>query len=200
MKHVLFIFVVSTILGLFSKPQEAQAQFIREYPELDFEGGMDRIFDGYLAIHDKLINDDITDMAKISRRLAVMVKQLNPVDMTFEFEPHFKRIKKQMIKSCRKLMKIKTLEEARMAFRQLSKPLVDWASSSRPVGVVVIYCPVANATWVQVHGAVLNPFYGKKLLGCGTVVGGGKSVEEALAEEEAANKALDKGVVEEARP
>mgnify|MGYP001162263131 CR=1 FL=1 len=200
MKRLLLIFLVGTTVSLSTGHQEARAQFIREYPELDFEGGMDRIFDGYLAIHDKLINDDISDMKKLSRKLAVIVKQLNPVDMTFEFEPHFKRLKKQMIKSCRKLMKVKTIEEARIAFRQLSKPMVDWASSSRPVGIVVIYCPVANATWVQLHGEILNPFYGKRLLGSGTVVGGGKSVEEALAEEEAANKALDKGVVEEATP
>ena len=197
MKQALFIIAIGVLASVFISPRHSQAQFIREYPELDFEGGMDRILDGYLTIHEKLSNDEITDMAVTARKLAVMVKQLNPVDMTFEFEPHFKRIKKVMIRACRKLMKIETIEEARLIFRDLSRPMVEWASSSRPVGIVVLYCPVANATWVQLHGPILNPFYGKALLSCGTVVGGGKSLEEALAEEEAANQALDKGVVDD---
>ena len=189
--------MVGVLASVSLPPLTAQAQFIREYPELDFEGGMDRILDGYLTIHEKLANDEISNLRKISRKLAVTVKQLNPVDMTFEFEPHFKRLKKNMIRTCRKLMKVETVEEARLLFRELSRPMVEWASSSRPVGVVVLYCPVANATWIQLHGPIMNPFYGKKLLSCGSVVGGGKSLEEALAEEEAANQALDKGVVKD---
>ena len=198
MKQALYIIALGLLASMPLVPKHSQAQYkIREYPELDFEGGMDRILDGYLAIHGKLANDEITNLEEVSRKLAVMVKQLNPIDMTFEFEPHFKRLKKNMIKACRKLMKTTTVEEARLIFHELSRPMVEWASSSRPVGVVVLYCPVANAAWVQLHGPILNPFYGKALLSCGTIVGGGKSTEEALAEEEAANQALDKGVVED---
>ena len=34
----------------------------------------------------------------------------------------------------------------------------------------IYYCPMADAYWVQKSGAVKNPYYGSKMLGCGGAV------------------------------
>tara|TARA_Y100001934_G_C12207733_1_gene704443 strand:- start:112 stop:675 length:564 start_codon:yes stop_codon:yes gene_type:complete len=177
MKRIAPIFALGIFLTIAARPHSAQAQFIKEYPLLDFEAGMDRILIGYLAIHQELIHDRVHNVKKFARQLAVIVKQLNKIDLQFELEPHFKYAKKDMLHLCRELMKAKTLKEMRLIFRQLSRPLVEWASFSQPHGVVVLYCPVADASWVQLHGTVLNPFFGHKLLHSGIIIGGGPKIE-----------------------
>jgi len=62
------------------------------------------------------------------------------------------------------------LKAAREAFVPLSEAVValrDIAVGERPV---VAYCPMAKHEWLQPAGKVANPFYGSKMLRCGSIV------------------------------
>lgn len=63
-----------------------------------------------------------------------------------------------------------SLEEARAAFKDLSKPVVAWVQKSKPSGFEVGYCAMAGSKWVQKAGDVANPYMGKKMLRCGEKV------------------------------
>jgi hypothetical protein len=73
-----------------------------------------------------------------------------------------------------------TIEAARERFKKLSGLFVSVAESkyvktdNRPE-YAVFYCPMAEASWIQVGDTAVNPYLGAKMLKCGTkesVLGG----------------------------
>ena len=174
---ILFVFIGV----LFPSPgREARAQFIHSYSELDFRGGMDRILVNYLAIYRHILNEEPAPIPRKARKLAITVKQLNLVEIDFKTEPLYKHLKEEMIAESKKLMKATELEETRTIFRKLSVHVANWVSATKPTGMIVVYCPVATAVWVQQQGVLQNPYHGKLLSSYGQVVGGGLSLEKAL--------------------
>lgn len=72
----------------------------------------------------------------------------------------------------RELAAAATLEEARAALAELTKPLVRWrkllAGDDLPV---VVYCPMSQKAWLQPEGEELaNPYHGESMARCGDVV------------------------------
>lgn len=67
------------------------------------------------------------------------------------------------------------LEDARSAYKDLSLQFVPMAKMGyERRGIdpkwVVMMCPMVKAEWVQVDGKVTNPYYGTKMLRCGSKV------------------------------
>lgn len=62
------------------------------------------------------------------------------------------------------------LEAARNAFKDISEQVI---KLELPNGYVVAFCPMADegkgASWVQKEGEIANPYFGEKMLKCGTV-------------------------------
>jgi len=67
------------------------------------------------------------------------------------------------------------LNDARASFKALSAGFVPMAKmmytkqSTDPLWAVM-HCPMADADWIQADGAVLNPYFGSKMLHCGKKV------------------------------
>lgn len=70
---------------------------------------------------------------------------------------------KKLTESALKAEDLKTLREA---FQPLSESI---AKAALPNGMVVVYCPMVKAHWVQKDGEVANPFLGSAMLHCGTI-------------------------------
>ncbi len=70
-----------------------------------------------------------------------------------------------------RLARATTLKEARTAFADLSRPLVQWremlAESRKPY---VVFCPMVKKPWLQESTDISNPYFGPKMLRCGTIV------------------------------
>jgi len=75
----------------------------------------------------------------------------------------------EMIASAEALAEAESLEAARGAFYELSKPMVRWregvASDDRPA---VAYCPMHKKSWLQPGEEIGNPYGG--MPGCGKIV------------------------------
>ena len=177
LKNGALIFV---ILGCLH-PLNARAQFIEEFPDLDFEGGMDRILTKYFALYDQLLLPNPSDIRNLSRELGVTVKQLNVVNVAFKHEPHFKHLKSEMLATAKEMMKPQPIKERRQLFKTLSKHMANWATITEPAGIIVVYCPIANARWIQHTGEIQNPYFGVMRLSCGQIVGGGKEAPKEPA-------------------
>ena len=65
-----------------------------------------------------------------------------------------------------------SLEAARDAFYDLSKPLVRYRKAATGQRPVVAYCSMAKRSWLQPEGEIGNPYYGSAMLTCGEVVDG----------------------------
>ncbi len=75
------------------------------------------------------------------------------------------------------LTRATSLEAARDAFYDLSKPLVRWRKATiettAPEGwPTVAYCPMAKRSWLQPAGEIGNPYHGQSMLRCGATVDG----------------------------
>lgn len=82
----------------------------------------------------------------------------------------------ELSKAATELKTATSLEAARDAFYELSKPLVRWrkevitpTADDRPT---VVYCSMAKRSWLQPRNEFGNPYYGQSMLGCGEVVDG----------------------------
>lgn len=60
------------------------------------------------------------------------------------------------------------LTSARKAFKTLSNETVAFARQQ--MGYFIVHCPMADADWVQSTREVANPFLGKEMSTCGTVI------------------------------
>ncbi|MFV2072053.1 MAG: hypothetical protein ACC742_05295 [Thermoanaerobaculales bacterium] len=72
--------------------------------------------------------------------------------------------------SAKTLVSATTLENARLAFAELSRPLVryrEMVSGERPN---VVFCSMAKKPWLQDSDVITNPYYGSKMLRCGDIV------------------------------
>ncbi|MBP7588310.1 MAG: DUF3347 domain-containing protein [Thermoanaerobaculia bacterium] len=62
------------------------------------------------------------------------------------------------------------IQALREQFKALSRSVGRLVERQAVAGHGIYYCPMADAYWVQKSGAVKNPYYGAKMLGCGEVV------------------------------
>ncbi len=66
------------------------------------------------------------------------------------------------------------LEEARERFKNLSRSMINYFKElhGKVKGaekIYVYYCPMVDASWLQKEEGTRNPYYGAKMLKCGSV-------------------------------
>lgn len=69
------------------------------------------------------------------------------------------------------LNKASDLKTAREAFKPLSDSLIKClgANKAHRGHYVRVFCPMANARWLQTGSVVSNPYYGKSMARCGKI-------------------------------
>lgn len=76
----------------------------------------------------------------------------------------------EAIAAAAKGMTATDIQELREQFRPLSHALAKLVEKGAVFGHGIFYCPMADAYWIQKHGDVANPYYGKMMLRCGDEV------------------------------
>jgi len=69
------------------------------------------------------------------------------------------------------LAKTSDIKAAREAFKPLSAALIKAISSQKSVSgqYYEAFCPMANASWIQVGKKIANPYFGASMSGCGEI-------------------------------
>lgn len=137
-----------------------------------FDGQMKPIADAYLAVQAQLAQDGMTDVAKHATAIKQAVATLDPKTVTGEHAAHFAKLPEKIGTAAAALEGAKDIKAAREAFKALSRPVVMWASMSKPAGISVMYCSMAKGSWLQNDTTVRNPYYGKQMLACGEIIEG----------------------------
>lgn len=135
-----------------------------------FDKGMLPILANYLKIQGALAADSTDGVHAAARSIATDAAKLDAESIVGGHGTHYKDLPTTLRGAADVLSEASTLEGARQAFKQLSQPMVTWATMSKPAGVDVLFCAMANASWLQKHGEVRNPYYGSSMLTCGEVV------------------------------
>ena len=107
------------------------------------------IVGAYLRIQEALANDSMDGVANAASEL---VKNTN--------QPNLKGAAETLSRDL-------TLKGARTHFKTLSLAMNQWAKSEKPAGIDRYSCSMAHAPWLQKHGPIKNPYYGKQMQSCG---------------------------------
>ena len=157
--------------------------------EMALENLMREVLQVYLEIQKYLAEDSTWRVSRSAGLIALKVKNFDTKKLPTDFSPLYRTLPKQLRIAARKMYKAKSLADLRLHFKGLSKPMATWANISNVPDIDVIYCPVANATWLQYKGPVRNPYYGSQMLESGqTVWSGPKVATQEEGDEEAAPK------------
>jgi len=116
------------------------------------------VYSHYLKIQASLAKDSMTDVAENANAIAKAV------------QTDAKALPAAVATEAETLAKASDLKPARAAFKPLSDLLIRYLADHKAKGAYVqVYCPMANANWLQADKNVSNPYLGKAMPDCGEI-------------------------------
>lgn len=137
-----------------------------------FDKQMGPIVAAYGKIHVALSGDSTKGVAKAAAKIAKLSRGLKPKTVKGKHAGHYAKLPATLRAAAVKLSKAKGIDAQREAFKAVSRPMAMWATMSKPAGVNVVFCSMAKGSWLQTDKKIRNPYYGKKMLTCGQIIGG----------------------------
>lgn len=133
---------------------------------------LSKMLDHYMLIKDALV---ASDFSKTNAAVLVYksdLKSFKSADLPEAQKKAFKSVEKTMNKAVDQLQAATTLESQRKAFADLSKAwfkVLDQVKvSDKPV--YRFNCSMKKEDWLSFEQSVKNPYYGKTMLNCGSLV------------------------------
>jgi Cu(I)/Ag(I) efflux system membrane fusion protein len=145
-----------------------------------FDEAMQPILASYLEIQQELAADSTSGVQEAATSIADNAGKLDAGRVFGEHAEHYEGLPVKLQSAAANLSAATTLEAARDAFKQLSRPMALWGTMSLPEGIDVVYCPMAKGSWLQKQGGVRNPYHGKEMLTCGEIVGGASHAKKRM--------------------
>ena len=132
------------------------------------------VFDNYFSVKDALVK---TDAGISSAKAAELVKAITAVEMKKLYtEEHtvWMKVMKDLTANAEKIATSKDVAKQRETFVLLSKNMYELTKvSKQEAPVYYLHCPMYNngkgANWLSKEEVVKNPYYGSKMLTCGSV-------------------------------
>ncbi|MCP1994457.1 DUF3347 domain-containing protein [Flavobacterium sp. HSC-61S13] len=132
------------------------------------------VFDNYFSVKDALIK---TDAGTSSAKASELVKAIKAVEMTkLSNEEHtvWMKVMKDLTANAEKIAVAKDVTKQREIFALLANNMYELAKvSKQETPVYYQHCPMYNngkgANWLSKEEAIKNPYYGSKMLTCGSV-------------------------------
>ena len=120
------------------------------------------VFDQYIRIQTALAQDSIENV----RASAAAIRN------SVQSDPD-KTLPVAVVHQAETLAKASDIKTAREAFKPLSDSLIKYLAGNKAHAghYVKVYCPMANARWLQAGTAVNNPYFGKSMARCGKIEG-----------------------------
>lgn len=118
------------------------------------------ILANYLKLKDALVASDVT---KSTQAVAELSKSIDA-------SPEFAQ-KNDLKKQVAVMAKTTDLEKQRAAFADVSTTIWEAAKSQKWNNQELFYqyCPMKKTYWLSTESAIKNPYYGSKMLACGSV-------------------------------
>jgi Cu(I)/Ag(I) efflux system membrane fusion protein len=118
------------------------------------------VYDRYLKIQGELARDSLTGVKEHANAIAKIVRG-----------DDMKKFPAVVAKQAETLARAGDLATVRKAFKPLSTSLIKYLSDNKvPKGTYYeVYCPMADASWLQASKDVKNPYMGKAMPTCGVI-------------------------------
>ncbi|MFZ2900175.1 MAG: efflux RND transporter periplasmic adaptor subunit [Saprospiraceae bacterium] len=134
-----------------------------------------QLFDFYFPLKDALVKDDLATAQKQAADLKKAFDKTSMSLFTGEAHNHWMNHSAAAVEALNKIAVARDVEEARKHFKPLSGQMVALAKAFGPFGetVYVQHCPMADnntgADWLSLDEQIRNPYFGDKMLKCGSV-------------------------------
>ena len=116
------------------------------------------VYDDYLKIQASLSNDSMSGVAENADAIAKVVQS------------NANALPAEVSSEAGDVAKATNLPSARAAFNPLSNSLIKYLADHKDkTAYVQVYCPMANASWLQGDKNVKNPYLGKEMSECGEI-------------------------------
>jgi Cu(I)/Ag(I) efflux system membrane fusion protein len=117
-------------------------------------------YDHYLKIQTELVKDSTKGVSENAKAISKAVSS-----------DHKKALPSEVAKEADELAKAADVSSAREAFKPLSKSLIKYLADHKmnSDSFTEVYCPMADASWLQTESEVHNPYLGKSMPNCGEI-------------------------------
>lgn len=123
-----------------------------------------KLYQNYIAIKTALASDDAD---KTSKAASEFIKTASTIDYKVVSEGNLTILKKDATA----ISEARSINTQRETFLNLSDNMIaltkQFKLSEKPI--FVQYCPMADGSWLSDEKQIVNPYYGSKMLSCGSV-------------------------------
>lgn len=135
------------------------------------------VLNKYFAVSAALVKDNAAQTRQHATELTILTDQLKINSTTDKTtEDSFNAVKGGLAESAKAISSTESIEEMRVHFSTLSNALSEILNMQNEMSMPVyqIRCPMAfdneGATWLHRDKAILNPYFGERMLRCGKVI------------------------------
>ena len=123
-----------------------------------------KLYQNYISIKSSLASDDIK---KTSMTAGEFLKTASAINTKIIGENKLTSLKAD----AKTIAQGKNIESQRKAFYSLSDVMIGLAKENKlsDKTIFVQYCPMAKGSWLSNEKQIVNPYYGKSMLACGSI-------------------------------
>ena len=131
-----------------------------------------QVFDQYFFLKDALVASDRKWAADAAARLAIAIDLVPMADLDHEVHMVWMKVLDPLKKHANTIANSSDLEQQRKDFKKLSESMIELAKASpRSEAIHLQHCPMYEdgSDWLSHEKEIRNPYYGSKMLTCGSV-------------------------------
>jgi hypothetical protein len=127
--------------------------------------------DGYIDIKNALVKSDSETASKKAENMIEIMNNLDFESLSDKQFNNFKKNKTQLLKIAEQIKNSNNIELQRKSFAELSLLIWDIVKNFEEINqdLFYFYCPMKKTYWISYENKVQNPYYGSKMLTCGSL-------------------------------
>ena len=133
---------------------------------------LDPVFERYFTLKDALVASDQKAAAEAASKLSTAINEVPMADLDHEVHMVWMKVLDPLKKHAEAIANSTDLEEQRKTFKELSEHMIELGKAApRSTAMHLQHCPMYEdgSNWLSREKEIRNPYYGSKMLTCGSV-------------------------------
>ena len=137
----------------------------------DLKSKINAALTGYYAVKDALVASDLEKTKEKAGDLVTLINEISEDKMSEEQKAFWGKLAAPLKTDAEHIRDTGDLEHQRSHFVQLSNNFYSLINGfkANTAEAYLHYCPMKKATWLSSSKLVFNPYYGEKMIDCGSV-------------------------------
>jgi len=158
----------------------------QEETPIAFKTQLGQLTESYITLKDALVQTDPSAAVAAAMGFSTTLAQVDKTLLTGDAETYWLKKWKNLQKHSEKIAKIGDIEKQRKQFQGVTKLLIPSLQAFGLEGTTIYiqHCPMAfnnrGADWLSTEEQIRNPYFGDKMMKCGSVTGKITVVNDAL--------------------